>query len=255
MEFNPVSALCSPINNGSLFETVFTAQPNIQVPFTDIAYDSDHLNASSHLLEQTQDSIDPALMMVNHYSIDVEPLSLFAGLPPSVHEGLPDEWPKPASSDAAHAASGKEDENLPSDSPAFGPEPQATSTQFLEPPSTNVSAGTPATAPPTPSSPARDKAPRTRSLSPRNSRYACEDCGIFSKTKRDHKRHLNTNKHKTNVQIAGSNMSSPPVTATGVHCPVTGCKYHRSTSGGRKLSREDNLWRHIRKAHGMEICG
>ncbi|CCC14899.1 hypothetical protein SMACR_07704 [Sordaria macrospora] len=250
MECNPVPAFSSPVNDGSLVKSVLSVEPNIQVPFCDIAYNSDRLNASCQMYEEVQESIDPTLLMASPYLIGIQQISLFPNLSPSEYKAIPNGWPQRASPDSSHAPSFKEDETLPSHGPTTGPRPL--SDQFFEPPppETPISAGTPVIEPPTPSSPAKDKDPCARSVSPRNARYACEDCGIFSKTRRDHNRHLNTNKHKLNV-TRGAPSAGP--SGIGVHCPVTGCKFHRTTPGGRMLSREDNLWRHIKKVHGMEM--
>ena len=277
LDYNGVPIGATPATNGNMFETVLNLQPNIQVPFKDIAYDSDHLDASSHVFEPAQASIDPALLMASpvrpcarrspegqvvtaanslmqssQYSIGIEQVSLFSNLSPSEYEVKSSDRPRLASPGSAHVPTFTKNETLPSDGPA--PAPRPLSGQCLDPPSPNmpISAGTPSIAPHTPSPPRKDRDPCTRSVSPSDARYACEVCGIFSKTRRDHKRHLNTNKHKSNM-TRGAPSAGP--SDTGVHCPVTGCKFHRATSGGRTLSREDNLWRHIKKAHGMEMSG
>ncbi|KAK3401334.1 hypothetical protein B0T20DRAFT_503921 [Sordaria brevicollis] len=85
-------------------------------------------------------------------------------------------------------------------------------------------------------------------------RFVCELCSFSSNTKRDYTRHLDTRKHRNNVHAGGgagtNNMAQE--TGSGFHCPVPDCKYGVT---GETISREDNLWRHIRKVHNIKKQG
>lgn len=82
-------------------------------------------------------------------------------------------------------------------------------------------------------------------------RYTCQPCPFSSNIKRDYNRHLRTHKHKKNTRIGGSNSPLEPIESdtTGFHCLVLGCKFGAT---GKMFTREDNVWRHIRKVHDIQ---
>lgn len=144
--------------------------------------------------------------------------------------------------------------------PVNYPETQAAPVQCSEPicNGTSVPSSTQTT-----SYPCYSPAPETAGQAPNSAsttsvdgnRYTCNDCRVSPKTKRDYERHLKTNKHKMKGNLSnGSNGSGIPgaaVASTGFHCSVEGCKYHSST--GRAITREDNLRRHVKIVHGMDL--
>ncbi|KAK3401333.1 hypothetical protein B0T20DRAFT_368732 [Sordaria brevicollis] len=82
-------------------------------------------------------------------------------------------------------------------------------------------------------------------------RYNCEACPFFSNIKRDYDRHLRTMKHRRNTRIRGTHEALDPFGPNHMsfRCPVPNCKFN---AGGKTFSRDDHLWRHIRKVHDIK---
>lgn len=81
-------------------------------------------------------------------------------------------------------------------------------------------------------------------------RYTCQACPFASNIKRDYDRHLRTLKHRKNTRIGGTQGALEPSgpNAMSFRCPVPDCKFNAS---GKTFSRDDHLWRHIRKVHDI----
>ncbi|KAK3401332.1 hypothetical protein B0T20DRAFT_389293 [Sordaria brevicollis] len=142
----------------------------------------------------------------------------------------------------------------------YPPQTQHEAALFLEPtgvyenansmPSPSAAtAATAATTTPTPSPPDSQGHIHVHHPNVTGSPYHCAVCDTSSKTKRDHERHLATRKHQN--KTSGSNSSgSDSTAAAGFHCLVSECEY--SPEGGKAFTREDNLWRHMKKGHPVK---